>query len=117
MGYRPNIVTEPRDYGSQISGFNYNADEFEFILDELFGIEYVNSDNQENFYEIENSEVEKLKAFNIEAESEALSMLARDFSKSVDYVKDLANSLKNSLISGLDTNYSKKLGYVAIEWF
>ena len=115
MGYRPNIVAEPRGYGEEISGFNYNADKFETLLEELFEIEYYQTDNQDNYYEIENSEVEKLKTF--EFDNKKVAEIAKDFDKSESYVRELATSLKNSLIGALDTNYSKKLGYVAIEWF
>ena len=115
MGYRPSIVTEPRDYGEQISGFNYNADKFETLLEELFEIEYCQTDHQDNYYEIENSEVEKLKTF--EFDNEKVAEIAKDWGKSENYVMELATSLKNSLIGALDTNYSKKLDYVAIEWF
>ena len=115
MGYRPSIVTQARDYGEQISGFNYNADEFETILDELFQVEYINSDSQDNFYEIENSEVEKLKTFEITTEK--CKEVAEICKKSAEHIKEIATTLKNSLIRALDTDYSKKLGYVAIEWF
>ncbi|MDA3053567.1 hypothetical protein [Campylobacter sp. JMF_03 NE3] len=115
MGYRPNLVTEPREYGEQISGFNYNADEFEIILDELFEIEYAQTDNQDNFYEIENSEVEKLKTF--EFNDKKVAEIAKDCGRSEKRIKELATSLKNSLIGGLDTNHSKKMGCVAVEWF
>ncbi|MDA3053246.1 hypothetical protein OFO01_07220 [Campylobacter sp. JMF_01 NE2] len=115
MGYRPNIVAEPRDYGEEISGFNYNSDKFETLLEELFEVEYFTPDNQESLYEIENSEVEKLKTF--EFDNEKVAEIAKDWGKNESYVMELATSLKNSLIGALDTNYSKKIGYVAIEWF
>ena len=114
MGYRPNIIAEPKSYGEEIGVFNYNTDEFETLLEELFEVEYFTPDNQESLYEIENSEVEKLKTF--EFDNEKVAEIAKDWDKSESYVMELATSLKNSLIGALDTNYSKELGYVAIEW-
>ena len=117
MGYRPSLVTEPRNYGEQISGFNYNTNEFMALLDDLFELEYYISDHQENFYEIENSEVEKLKEFDISSKDDEIAKIAIYFGKSAEYVKDLATSLQKSLLRGLETEYSKKLDFVAIEWF
>ena len=94
MGYRPSIVTQARDYGEQISGFNYNADEFETILDELIDDTIV--DNNMSIKNKELYEINKgiIKEITLRANEIAIYNSIHKNNKSessIDYVCDGMN--------------------------